>query len=120
MKITVPVSVIAADTDSRTISGRIVTWGEVGNTSAGKTIFAKDSIALKPVKLFIDHNMDKPVGKLLEYEVTDMGVDARFSISKTQRGNDAIIEAMDGLKDGLSVGIKLTEYDNTDEGSRFR
>ena len=116
MKITVPVSVIAADTDSRTISGRIVTWGEVGNTSAGKTIFAKDSIALKPVKLFIDHNMDKPVGKLLEYEVTDMGVDARFSISKTQRGNDAIIEAMDGLKDGLSVGIKLTEYDNTDEG----
>jgi HK97 family phage prohead protease len=116
MKITVPVSVIAADTDSRTISGRIVTWGEVGNTSAGKTIFAKDSIALKPVKLFIDHNMDKPVGKLLEYEVTDMGIDARFSISKTQRGNDAIIEAMDGLKDGLSVGIKLTEYDNTDEG----
>ena len=116
MKITVPVSVIAADTDSRTISGRIVTWGEVGNTSAGKTIFAKDSIALKPVKLFIDHNMDKPVGKLLEYEVSDMGIDARFSISKTQRGNDAIIEAMDGLKDGLSVGIKLTEYDNTDEG----
>ena len=116
MKITVPVTVIAADTDSRIISGRIVTWNEVGHTSAGKTIFAKDSIALKPVKLFIDHNMDKPVGKLLDYEVSDMGVDARFTISKTQRGNDAIIEAMDGLKDGLSVGIKLSEYDNTDEG----
>jgi HK97 family phage prohead protease len=116
MKITVPVSVIAADTDSRTISGRIVTWGEVGNTSAGKTIFAKDSIALKPVKLFIDHNMDKPIGKVLDFETTDLGIQATFKIANTQRGNDAIVEAMEGLKDGFSVGIKLTEYDNTDEG----
>jgi len=116
MKITVPVSVLATDTDARTISGRIVTWGETGNTSAGKTIFSKDSIALKPVKLFIDHNMDKPIGKVLDFETTDTGIDATFKIANTQRGNDAIVEAMEGLKDGFSVGIKLTEYDNTDEG----
>ena len=116
MKITIPVSVLATDTDARTISGRIVTWGEVGNTSAGKTIFAKDSIALKPVKLFIDHNMDKPIGKVLDFETTDLGIEATFKIANTQRGNDAIVEAMEGLKDGFSVGIKLTEYDNTDEG----
>jgi HK97 family phage prohead protease len=116
MKITVPVSLVAADTDSRTISGRIVTWGEAGNTSAGKTVFAKDSIALKPVKLFIDHNMDKPIGKVLDFETTDQGIDATFKIANTQRGNDALVEAMEGLKDGFSVGIKLTEYDNTDEG----
>jgi HK97 family phage prohead protease len=116
MKITVPVSVLATDTDARTISGRIVTLGEAGNTSAGKTIFAKDSIALKPVKLFIDHNMDKPIGKVLDFETTDLGIEATFKIANTQRGNDAIVEAMEGLKDGFSVGIKLTEYDNTDEG----
>lgn len=116
MKITIPVSLVAADTDSRTISGRIVTWGEAGNTSAGKTVFAKDSIALKPVKLFIDHNMDKPIGKVLDFETTDEGIDATFKIANTQRGNDALVEAMEGLKDGFSVGIKLTEYDNTDEG----
>ena len=116
MKITVPVSLVAADSDSRTISGRIVTWGESGNTSAGKTVFAKDSIALKPVKLFIDHNMDKPIGKVLDFETTDQGIDATFKIANTQRGNDALVEAMEGLKDGFSVGIKLTEYDNTDEG----
>jgi HK97 family phage prohead protease len=116
MKITIPVSVLATDTDARTISGRIVTWGEAGNTSAGKTIFAKDSIALKPVKLFIDHNMDKPIGKVLDFETTDLGIEATFKIANTQRGNDAIVEAMEGLKDGFSVGIKLTEYDNTDEG----
>ena len=116
MKITVPVSLVAADTDSRTISGRIVTWGEAGNTSAGKTVFAKDSIALKPVKLFIDHNMDKPIGKVLDFDSNDEGIDATFKIANTQRGNDALVEAMEGLKDGFSVGIKLTEYDNTDEG----
>lgn len=116
MKITVPVALVAADTDSRTISGRIVTWGEAGNTSAGKTIFAKDSIALKPVKLFIDHNLDKPIGKVLDFETTDQGIDATFKIANTQRGNDALVEAMEGLKDGFSVGIKLTEYDNTDDG----
>jgi len=116
MKITIPVSLIAADSDARTISGRIVTWGEVGNTSAGKTLFAKDSIALKPVKLFIDHNMDKPIGKVLDFDAHDEGIDATFKIANTQRGNDALVEAMEGLKDGFSVGIKLSEYDNTDEG----
>jgi len=116
MKITVPVSLIAADTDARTISGRIVTWGESGNTSAGKTVFAKDSIALKPVKLFIDHNMDKPIGKVLDFDAHEEGIDATFKIANTQRGNDALVEAMEGLKDGFSVGIKLSEYDNTDEG----
>ena len=116
MKITIPVNLIAADTDARTISGRIVTWGETGNTSAGKTVFAKDSIALKPVKLFIDHNMDKPIGKVLDFDAHDEGIDATFKIANTQRGNDALVEAMEGLKDGFSVGIKLSEYDNTDEG----
>jgi HK97 family phage prohead protease len=116
MKITIPVSIAAADSDARTISGRIVTWGETGNTSAGKTIFAKDSIALKPVKLFIDHNMDKPIGKVLDFDAHDEGIDATFKIANTQRGNDALVEAMEGLKDGFSVGIKLSEYDNTDEG----
>lgn len=116
MKITVPVSLVAADTDSRTISGRIVTWGEAGNTSAGKTVFAKDSIALKPVKLFVDHNMNAPIGKVLDFDSHDLGIDATFRISNTQRGSDALVEALDGLKDGFSVGIKLTEYDNTDEG----
>jgi HK97 family phage prohead protease len=116
MKITVPVTLIAADTDARTISGRIVTWGEAGNTSAGKTVFAKDSIALKPVKLFIDHNMDKPIGKVLDFDAHDEGIDATFKIANTSRGNDALVEAMEGLKDGFSVGIKLNEYDNTDEG----
>jgi hypothetical protein len=56
MKLTMPVAVTAADSDSRTISGTIVTWNEEGNTSAGRTKFAANSIALKNVKLFLEHD----------------------------------------------------------------
>jgi len=44
MKIDMPVTLTAADANKRTISGRIVTWGEQGNTSAGPTVFGADSI----------------------------------------------------------------------------
>ena len=51
MKINIPISITAADVASRTISGTIVTWNEKGNTSVGPTIFAKNSIEMKNVKL---------------------------------------------------------------------
>ena len=44
MKITAPITLTAADTETRTISGRIVTWNEEGNTSAGRTKFNPGSI----------------------------------------------------------------------------
>ena len=50
MKVNLPITLTAADTKTRTLTGRIVTWGEEGFTSAGKTVFAKDSITI-PKKL---------------------------------------------------------------------
>jgi hypothetical protein len=44
MKISFPIEITAADTNKRTISGKIVTWDEQGSTSAGLTVFEKDSI----------------------------------------------------------------------------
>jgi hypothetical protein len=44
MKINFPIEITAADTNKRTISGKIVTWDEQGSTSAGLTVFEKDSI----------------------------------------------------------------------------
>jgi hypothetical protein len=46
MKVNLPITLTAADTKTRTLTGRIVTWGEEGFTSAGKTVFAKDSITI--------------------------------------------------------------------------
>jgi hypothetical protein len=115
MKVNLPITLTAADTQTRTLTGRIVTWGEEGFTSAGKTIFAKDSITIpKNVKLLLEHDRTRPIGKLTSYEVTDTGIEASFKIAGTIAGDDSLLEAAEGLRDGFSVGIKLNEWDNKD------
>ena len=100
----------ASETD-RTISGKIVPLGaEVGNTSVGKVIFEKNSISIpdgKTIKLLSQHDVKKPIGKMKSFEVTDDAIYATFSISKSQRGNDALILAAEGLESGLSVGVDV-------------
>ena len=115
MKVNLPITLTAADTQSRTLTGRIVTWGEEGFTSAGKTVFAKDSITIpKNVKLLLEHDRTRPIGKLLSYEVTPLGIEASFRIAGTIAGDDSLLEAAEGLRDGFSVGIKLNEWENVD------
>lgn len=100
----------ASETD-RTISGKIVPLGaEVGNTSVGKVIFEKGSISVaegKTIKLLSQHDMKKPIGKMVSMDVQDDAIYATFSISKSQRGNDALILAAEGLESGLSVGVDV-------------
>lgn len=108
-------TITAADVESRTLTGRIVTWGEEGNTSAGRTVFSKDSIAFnKNVKLLLEHELTRPIGKMVSAEVTDTGIEAKFKISNTSAGSDALVEAAEGLRDGFSVGVKLNEWANQD------
>jgi HK97 family phage major capsid protein len=115
MKIQVPISLTAADSQSRTISGQIVTWGEQGNTSAGPTIFASDSIKFnKNIKLLLEHDRTRPIGKLIAHEVTDSGIVATFKIADTAAGSDSLVEAATGLRDGFSVGVKVDAWDNKD------
>ena len=112
MKISMPMVVTAADTVKRTISGTIVTWNEKGNTSVGPTVFANDSIEMKPVKLLLEHDRTRPIGKLLSHEVTANGIVATFKIANTMAGEDALIEATEGLRDGFSVGAQINEWTN--------
>ncbi|CAB4222541.1 COG3740 Phage head maturation protease, partial [uncultured Caudovirales phage] len=115
MKVNFPVTLTAADSNARTLTGRIVTWGETGFTSAGKTIFAENSISIpKNVKLLLEHDRTRPIGKLLSYEVTPQGIEASFKIAGTIAGDDSLLEAAEGLRDGFSVGIKLNEWENVD------
>ncbi len=112
MKINMPMTVTAADTVKRTISGTIVTWNEQGNTSVGPTVFAADSIEMKPVKLLLEHDRTRPIGKMMSHEVTKDGIVATFKIANTMAGEDALIEATEGLRDGFSVGAQINEWVN--------
>ena len=105
-------TVTAADTVKRTISGTIVTFNEQGNTSVGPTVFASDSIEMKPVKLLLEHDRTRPIGKLLSHQVTKDGIVATFKIANTMAGEDALVEATEGLRDGFSVGAQINEWTN--------
>jgi HK97 family phage prohead protease len=115
MKINFPIEITAADTNKRTLTGRIVSWNEEGSTSAGLTIFEKDSIDFsKPVKLLLEHERTKPLGKLIDITATDQGLEATFKLAKTFAADDALEEAATGLRDGFSVGVKINEWKNED------
>ncbi len=114
MKLNMPLQITSADSESRTITGRVVTWNETGSTSAGLTTFKPESIATKNVKLLLEHDRTRPIGKVLSMTATEQGIDATFKIAETTAGNDALIEAATGLRDGFSVGVKVNAHDFVD------
>ena len=115
MEINFSMNVVAADAAKREITGRVVTWGEKGFTSAGETVFEANSIEFgKKTKLLLEHERTRPIGTLKSYEITDQGVDAVFHVAKTSAGEDALVEASTGLRDGFSVGVKVDAWNNND------
>jgi len=102
---------IECDQGRRIISGKIVPYdGEIGQTSIGKVIFEKGSIQLpepNKSKLLLEHDAKKPIGKAIAFNETPDGVYASFKVSNTSRGTDSLIEASDGLRSGLSVGVEV-------------
>ena len=116
-KLITPIAITAADSNSRTITGRIVTFEETGNASIGKVQFAKNSIEAIPVLLNLEHDRTRRIGKTLSIESTDQGIDATFKIAETTAGNDALVEAAEGLRDGFSVEVYFDEYETLKDGT---
>jgi phage head maturation protease len=116
-KVITPMQITAADSNSRTISGRIVTFEETGNASIGKVQFAAGSIEPTAVLLNLEHDRTRRIGKTLSIESTDQGIDATFKIAETTAGNDALVEAQEGLRDGFSVEVSFDEYETLKDGT---
>ena len=110
MKITTPMNITAADSNARTISGRIVAFEEAANASTGKVVFAKGSIAPASVKLNLEHDRTRPIGKTMDMTLNEDSIDAVFKITNTTAGTDALTEAMDGLRDGFSIELAVEDY----------
>jgi len=110
MKLTTPMNITAADSNSRTISGRIVAFEEEANASTGRVVFAKGSIAPASVKLNLEHDRTRPIGKTMDMTLNEDSIDAVFKITNTTAGTDALTEAMDGLRDGFSIELAVDDY----------
>jgi HK97 family phage major capsid protein len=103
-------NITAADSNSRTISGRIVAFEEEANASTGRVVFAKGSIAPASVKLNLEHDRTRPIGKTMDMTLNEDSIDAVFKITNTTAGTDALTEAMDGLRDGFSIELAVDDY----------
>jgi hypothetical protein len=112
MKLTTPMTITAADSESRIITGKIIQFEEAGNASTGKVIFAKGSIEPADVMLNLEHDRTRRIGKPLAAELSadKSSITSSWKISNTTAGTDAIVEAMDGLRDGLSVEVSVSDY----------
>ena len=105
-------SSIECSEDRREISGKIVPMGtgEIGNTNMGGVVFEAGSINIEDVskiKLLSQHDMKKPVGRMIAAETRADGIYATFKLSRSQAGSDAMIMASEGLVSGLSVGAEI-------------
>jgi HK97 family phage prohead protease len=101
----------AADTERRIVSGLIAPYGEVGYTSAGPVVFERGSIDIPEaakIKLLMQHQQDKPVGRAISFSDSTEGVYGSFKLSSSTRGQDALVLAQENLVSGLSVGVDVT------------
>jgi uncharacterized protein len=112
MLLTFSSQIESADGERRIIAGKIVPYEEVGHTSVGKVVFAKDSIEIGDpgkVKMLMQHKNDKPIGRMQKFNKAEDGIYASFKISASMQGQDALILAGEQLIDGLSVGVDVNK-----------
>jgi len=101
----------AADTERRMISGLVAPYNEIGFTSAGPVMFERGSITYaeaSDIKLLMQHQSDKPVGRAVSFSEANNGVYGSFKLSSSTRGQDALVLAQENLVSGLSVGVDVT------------
>lgn len=112
----------AVDTARRTISGPIITFGELGTPSTGPTVFAAGSIELPEdltrVKLLVQHDSySAAVGYLTDVTEDGDQLIGTFHLPEGEDGDLVLADAAAGKRDGLSVGVTITNYDWGDEGT---
>ena len=109
-RLTFSSAIEAADTGRRIISGVVVPFGKVGNTSVGQVVFERGSIAIHDgakIKLLAQHEPTNPIGRAQSFSTTDDAIYGTFKISASQKGSDYLILASEDLIGGLSVGVDV-------------
>lgn len=114
-------SSIECSEERREISGKIVPMGtgEVGHTNLGGVIFEAGAIDVSEptkIKLLSQHDMKKPVGRMISAEVREDGIYATFKLSRSTGGNDALVMAQEGLVSGLSIGAEVIKSKPSRDG----
>jgi HK97 family phage prohead protease len=105
-------TMIECNEEKREITGKIVPFGndEIGSTNLGSYTFEAGSIEIADptkIKLLSQHDIKKPVGRMISAEQKEDGIYATFKLSRSQAGTDALIMASENLVSGLSIGAEI-------------
>jgi HK97 family phage prohead protease len=116
----VTIDAAAGETQTRTITGVAVPYGETATVSDGTQVrFEQGALPVegKAPKLFMYHDSSMPVGLVTERVDTEEGMMFSARISATAAGDEALTLALDGVLDSVSVGVNPTRFSYDDEGT---
>jgi len=104
---------------SRSISGVAVTYDETATVNDGtKVRFLQGSLPVtgRDPKLYMQHDSNQIVGKVVERVDTPQGMMFTAKISATRLGDEALTLANDGVIDAVSVGVTPTKFSYDEQG----
>lgn len=103
------VTAAAVDLAARILPGVALPYGVQGSTSAGRVEVDAGAVRiptdLRRVKLFTEHGRTTPVGYTLTADDGPDQLAMSFRVAATPAGDDALLEASEGVRDGLSVEL---------------
>ena len=103
----------------RSISGVAVTYNEIATVADGTQVRIMQGalpVDGRNPKLYMQHDSTQIIGQVVERVDTPQGMMFTAKISATRLGDDALVMAMDGTIDAVSIGINPTKFSYDDEG----
>ena len=116
----VSIDAAAGETGCREISGIAVPYGVPAVVADGTSvIFQAGSLPTdgKNPRLYMNHDSTNAIGIVTDRVDTPEGMLFTAKISKTQAGDEALILAMDGVLDSVSVGVNPTKFTTATDGT---
>jgi len=116
----VSIDAAAGETGRREISGIAVPYGIPAVVADGTSvIFQAGSLPVdgKNPRLYMNHDSTNAIGIVTDRVDTPEGMLFTAKISKTQAGDEALILAMDGVLDSVSVGVNPTKFTTAKDGT---